>query len=141
MQPSALEPALLQAMFGSALHDAMPYWQIGQNLLDYFIATLLPEPPAGPWYGSTLPNGGYFVRPVANEVLQVQSTNGLMATVSAEAAGMVVTLFAMATVLEQVYRPDATPTADQYRLDERYYLLRDHALAHPESQVIMDLID
>jgi hypothetical protein len=139
MYTRKVAPEFLQAMFGTDLHQGVPYWQIGQGWLEHFIGTLLPAPPPVPWAGQALANGGRFVAPLASDKLLVQSPNRFKALVLPESAGLVVSLFALSTTLEIVYPPDSIVTAAHVQLEQCYDALIAHAGA--EYQAILGLID
>lgn len=91
----------------------------------------------GIWNFYTLSNNGAFMVPEATgnhdeKWTLFNSMNGNGAEMSAEAAGIAVCLIA--------YSHHACHTACD-AMTEHYYRLRDYALAHPECNAIMRIID
>jgi hypothetical protein len=87
----------------------------------------------GYWDFHELSNGGFFMAPKqSTDVHLFCAGNGFDGSISPEAAGIVVTLFAISRVLGHFYNEG---------LIDRYYLLRDYALNHAESEQIFAAID
>lgn len=86
-----------------------------------------------PWRLLSLSNGGlYFAPEVSSPVSLHWSGNGFRGDVSADAAGIVATLFALSTM--------AHADGDEV-LDRLYFLLREHAFAHRERKSIIRAVD
>ena len=88
--------------------------------------------PKGSWSAFELSNGGFFVVPMSQTQYVMESPNGYSATVSAEAAGIVVSMFAINYV--------ANETEGDY-LSAAYHALRHFGAEHKEAQDILALTD
>lgn len=87
----------------------------------------------GIWKFFKTSNGAMFMAPDSSESMHLAwAMNWSDEHISAEAAGIVVTLFALNTLIN-VIRDEA--------LIERYYLLHEFAVNHDESPAILRLID
>ena len=89
----------------------------------------------GIWSFYTLSNGGAFMAPDVDSDDKwhlFNSMNGTDADMSAEAAGIAVSLIE--------YSHHACRT-ECYAMTEHYYRLRDYALQHPESSAILRIIN
>ena len=86
----------------------------------------------GFWDFVDLSNGGFYLRLVRDEPLAISvSTNDYAGAMSADAASIVVSLFAINELL----------FAGAHELDDAYYALRDYALQHAECREILKAID
>ncbi|CAG9235833.1 Antirestriction protein KlcA [Paraburkholderia tropica] len=86
----------------------------------------------GLWKFFELSNDGFYLAPSTPERFVIESINGYSGDVSADAAGIIFTLFAL-NVLANRTQED--------RLIEKYFFLREFALAHPEAVAILRAID
>ncbi|MFM2568435.1 antirestriction protein [Enterobacter sp. DN] len=87
----------------------------------------------GYWNYYTLSNGGAFIAPDSEDNRAMfNKLNGNCAEMSSEAAGIAVCL------LNWSHHACRT---DSPAMSEHYYRLREFALSHPESSVIMHIID
>jgi hypothetical protein len=86
----------------------------------------------GFWDFVDLSNGGFYLRLVRDEPLAISvSTNDYAGAMSADAASIVVSLFAINELLFD----------GAHELDDAYYALRDYALQHAECREILKAID
>ena len=98
-----------------------------------WMAQLNPGYRGGTWTLLKLSNGGLHLRPVDVERVRiVVETNGFEGEVSADAAGIIVTLFGLNHLCHSGY-------VKQFH--DLYYGLRDYALAHAEARLILQAID
>jgi len=89
----------------------------------------------GLWQFYTLTNGGYYMAPTQPERLRLSvAGNGFDAFVSADAAGVIATLFALGQLA-------ATENGAHERFCDLYHALRDYAGGHPEAAFIDRAID
>lgn len=80
-----------------------------------------------------LSNGGFFVAPVTKAPMHVAAENGFEGVLSAEAAGIVATLYALCHLAEEVEDDNVTT---------KYHSLRDFAIhEHAEASSIARAID
>jgi hypothetical protein len=92
------------------------------------------------WHYYTLSDGGFYMAPDLAERLEIQvEGNGFCRELSADAAGIVATLFALGQLVAE--RVDAAGTATAESLIEQYHLLRGFAAQHAEAAVIFLAID
>jgi hypothetical protein len=88
----------------------------------------------GYWNFYDLSNGGCYLAPSDGQSYRLSvSGNGFEGRLSADAAGITATLFAMNTLAFRY------PHLEQH--SERYYQLRDFACAHAEARLILAAID
>jgi len=88
----------------------------------------------GWWNFYDLSNGGCYLAPSGAELYRISvSGNGFEGSLSADAAGITATLFAMNTLTFRF------PRLAQHA--ERYYQLRDFAYTHTEARLILAAID
>lgn len=93
----------------------------------------------GYWEYVRLSNGGGFAYPTAEEGWNMTSLNGWQGLMSAEAAGICVTLTALSHL--SFIAHDKGSMAVSQKLAENFYLLRDFALEHSEQRDIFAFID
>jgi len=104
-----------------------------QFLLQEWMQRLCPGYDAkGVWAAFELSNGGFYVVPKSREHYAMESPNGYSAILSAEAAGIVVSMFAINYV--------ANETEVDY-LSDAYHALRHFGAEHKEAQGIFALTD
>jgi Antirestriction protein len=98
------------------------------------MAELCDDYRGGYWHFFELSNGGGFLASAGSDPVKiVVEGNGYAGSVSAEAAGIIATLFALSHL--------AFRHSDADTLSERFHQLRDFALGHPEREVILAAID
>ena len=98
----------------------------------HVMGNLCREYSGGYWEFMRLSNGGGYLRPPRGS-FTIESPNGYAGTVSCDAIGIIVTLFALS---ELSFEPRATET-----LARRYHQLREYALDHQEASDIFRAID
>lgn len=115
----------------------IPQWLILEPTVFTWMDRFCEDYSGGIWQFYTLSNGGAFMAPVAgadnDEKWRLfNAMNGNGAEMSAGAAGLAACLIA--------YSHHACRTECD-AMTEHYYRLRDYALAHPECNAIMHIID
>jgi hypothetical protein len=93
---------------------------------------LSPDYRGGYWVFYDLSNGGCFIAPSHGE-FHIEAPNGFSATVDAETAGIIATLYALSHLAL------AHPTKDIFAT--RFHELRAFALEHPQARAIFGAID
>ena len=85
------------------------------------------------WEFYTLSNGGFFMAPLTDQEMHIQiDMNMFEGVMSAQAAGVVVSLYALCIFAERTQNE---------RIIDHYHLLRDFVGSHPESSKIYQAID
>ena len=109
-------------------------WRV-EVLVFVFMETLSDDYRNGSWSFHELSNGGFFMTPLdvpASMQLYVEG-NGFAGTMSAEAAGIIATIFALNVLCNETTRDEHI---------QQFHLLRDFALAeHAEASLIAQAID
>ena len=91
----------------------------------------------GYWHYYTLTNGGFYMAPELSERLRLEvDGNGFSGEMSADAAGIVATLFALGQLAAEI---EGTDAADA--LIDRYHFLREFVDGHAEARAIYQAID
>lgn len=126
--PEARRMEFLPALFGP------PLMLIGERAVYQFMSWLAPDDyTGGLWHFHERGGQPLFMSPDADKRFRIFcETNGYMGEVSAEAAGIIVTLFALSHLS---FRHEA----DQ--LSEAYLRLYEYAGDHPEAGEIFKAID
>ncbi|KAK48179.1 antirestriction protein [Caballeronia jiangsuensis] len=107
--------------------EAMAYQEAGRMSDSY---------KGGMWEFYTLSNGGYYLAPVAPERFAVRvDSNGYEGDVSADAFGVIVTLFVYGAL---VWINDDNLQA---KFSDHYHQLRAFAIQHAEREAILNAID
>lgn len=88
----------------------------------------------GYWEFYDLSNGGCYLAPGGERLHLCQPGNGFEATVSADAAGIIATLYALSSLAFQLHEETDVFTKHLHRL-------RNFALEHPEAAQILAAID
>jgi len=105
----------------------------GEALVYAWMDRLSDDYRGGFWNFLALSNGGFFLAPARSTPMRVTSENGFDGMMSAEAAGIVATLYALCQLANQTCEDD---------LIEKYHALRDFALSqHAEAACIAQAID
>lgn len=106
----------------------------GEALVYDWASRLSPDYQGGSWTFFRLSNGGFYLAPShCGPTLHVQwHLNGYDDLMGVDAFGVVVTLFALCHLAEQV-RDD--------RIIDRYHALREYAMVHTEAAKISRAID
>lgn len=121
----------LPVMFGNRL------FLRGETLVYAWLGKLAPSYSGAFWRFYTLTNGGCYMAPDLAGAVRVEVfTNGFEGDLSADAAGIVATLFALCQLAEE-----AQGSALGDAIIERYHLLREYAAAHAEAGSIFAAID
>lgn len=134
-------PGFLPKHFGSR------HYLKGENAVYNWMGALCPSYRGGYWEFLELSNGSFYMRPtdcqprafppgapsatLPHRMLVRVESNGFEGDVSADAAGIIATLFALNYL--------ACGGAEE--LADKYYALREFALDHPESVSILGAID
>lgn len=126
----------LPHMFGS-----LPMYFIGgENLLYSIARQMFSAYDGGSWTYCKAANGAHFATPPAREQWCISvAGNGYSGEVSTEAAGIIVSLFALGAMAERAHGRGDSQGLDF--LADRYYELREFAKAHPEARAIFKAID
>jgi hypothetical protein len=104
----------------------------GEGLVYGWMSRLCEDYQGGYWEFYTLSNEGFYMAPTRAEPMRLQHPdNYLDAEMSADAAGIVVTLFALCEMANR-YGED--------RLVDHYHALREFALGHAEATLILKAI-
>jgi hypothetical protein len=94
---------------------------------------LAPDYSGGYWHFWELANGGCYLAPQGERFRIVQPNNGFDGTVSADAAGVIVTLYALSELSFRYSRESL--------FGHLFYRLRDFAAEHAENGKIFAAID
>lgn len=138
-QESPQQPAITARRLSEGERlDALPRHFGGRGMLkvEFAIYDALRELAAGYeggyWHYYELSNGGFYMAPdIASPFTLSVSGNGFSGSLSADAAGIVASLFGINLIANR---------RDE-RCIEHYYLLRDFALGHAEQSSIFRAID
>ena len=85
----------------------------------------------GYWHFYTLTNGGFYLALASDKPVHISvEGNGFDGEMSADAAGIMATLFALGQLAGEVQGTDSGDV-----LIDRYYFLRDFALDHAEARL------
>lgn len=107
-----------------------------ENCLYAQFAKLCPTYTGGYWHFSDLSNGGCYLAPSHVSYHLIHAGNYFDATVSGDAAGMIVSLFTFSHVSFLLEDDPLGP-----RIADYFHLLRDFAANHPEAGLIFRAID
>ena len=107
-----------------------------ENVLYTQFAKLCPTYTGGYWHFYDLSNGGCYLAPSHETYPLVHADNFFEATVSADAAGIIVSLFTFSHVSFLLEDDPLGP-----RVAQHFHLLRDFAGDHPEGGLIFRAID
>ncbi|MEX3840281.1 antirestriction protein [Paraburkholderia sp. BR10882] len=132
--PTVERLAFLPKLFGVEFMmraEAMLYNYAGQFAPDSY--------KGGIWDFYTLSNGGGYAAPRTPEQLNLNvDGNGFEGDMSADAAGIVFTMFVLNQLCYEAYQKDASLTE---KLSGHYHQLRDFAKHHKEASSIFRAID
>lgn len=111
---------------------------LGEATVYGWMARLCPSYSGGYWNFYSLSNGGFYMAPVGDDKLMQLDVdgNGFDGEVSADAAGVIATLFALSHLSHQL-----VGTADGDNVAENFIRLRDFAAGHVERGPIFQAID
>lgn len=122
--------SFLPAMFGR-------HFMMGEALVHNWLSRLSEDYNGGFWNYYTLSNGGFYMAPTSDKVLRlIVAGNWFEGELSADAAGIVATLFGLCQLIGQIEGTD-----EANALIDRYYFLRDFAAEHGEAGLIFQAID
>lgn len=107
-----------------------------ENYLYAQLAKLCPTYTGGYWHFYELSNGGCYLAPSRETYPLVYDDNFFEATVSGDAAGIIVSLFTFSHVSFLLEDDPLGPRVAHY-----FHLLRDFAADHPEAGLIDRAID
>lgn len=118
-----------------------PRWMIdGEALVYRWLNRLCADYHSALWHFYELSNGGFYMAPDLPGRLYIRvGSNGFESAMSADAAGIVATLFALAEIAEKIRDMEETNEGDVFA--DRYHLLRAFALKHAEHALIFQAID
>jgi uncharacterized protein YyaL (SSP411 family) len=108
----------------------------GENLVYSWIRHLCKSYNGAYWHFYELPNGGFYLAPDLSETLKIAADDGFEDELSSDAAGIVVTLYALGQLAAE-----NVETEQGDLLAERYHLLRSFASSHAEWSLIRRAID
>jgi len=109
----------------------------GEALVYAWMDRLSEDYKGGYWHFYTLSNGGFYLAPALESHMRVAvAGNWFEGELSADAAGIVATLFALCQLAADAQGTDAGDL-----LIDRYYFLRDFAAEHAEGPAIFRAID
>lgn len=107
---------------------------IGERLIFVSMSHICPEYNGGMWHLYELSSGGFYAAPDSDKDMDIVIVgNYFEATVSADAAGIIATLFALGRL--------ACDEQAQDQMVELYHQLRDYTYDHPERAAILKAID
>jgi hypothetical protein len=109
----------------------------GEALVFGWLDRLSEDYSGGYWHFYTLTNGGFYLALASDKLMHISvEGNGFDGEMSADAAGIVATLFALGQLAGEVQGTDSGDV-----LINQYYFLRDFALDHAEARLIFKAID
>lgn len=109
----------------------------GELLVYAWLSGLSKDYKGGCWNYYTLTNGGFYMAPATDKAMRlVVAGNWFDGVLSADAAGIVATLFALCQLTSEAGHTDAGAS-----LADRYHFLRDFVASHPEAAAIYRAID
>ena len=109
----------------------------GEALVFGWLDRLSEDYNGGYWHFYTLTNGGFYLAPSSDTSMRISvEGNGFDGEMSADAAGIVATFFALSQLTGEVQGTEAGDT-----LIDRYFFLRDFAAEHVEARLIFRAID
>lgn len=110
---------------------------IGESMVYQFADKLSGDYTGGGWYFYELSNGGFYMAPAYGSPMSITvQGNYFIGSMSSDAAGIVITLFALNTLVNEFHK-----RYDVDNLIDRYFFLRNYACEHPESSLILQAID
>ena len=109
----------------------------GEALVFGWLDRLSEDYNGGYWHFYTLTNGGFYLALASDKPMRISvEGNGFDGEMSADAAGIVATFFALSQRTGEVQGTEAGDT-----LIDRYFFLRDFAAEHVEARLIFRAID
>lgn len=124
--PSHQRSAFLPAQLGR-------HMIVGEALIFGWLDRLSSDYTGGLWEFYTLSNGGFYLAPINEKPFKIDvPKNGFSGEMSADAAGIVASLFSLCDLANRVGHD---------KMINQYHWLRDFAIRHAESRLIMGAID
>lgn len=109
----------------------------GETLVFNWLDRLSEDYNGGYWHFYRLSNGGFYLAPDSDKSMRISvEGNGFDGEMSADAAGIVATFFALSQLTGAVQGTEAGDT-----LIDRYFFLSDFAAEHVEAGLIFRAID
>lgn len=109
----------------------------GESLVYAWLRQLSEDYDGGYWHYYTLSNGGFYMAPNLSERLRLEvDGNGFSGEMTADAAGIVATMFAVGQLAAESQGTDAADA-----LIDRYHFLREFVDGHEEAGAIFRAID
>ncbi len=108
----------------------------GEGLVYDWMGRLCPEYSGDFWAFYWLTNGGFYMATTATHPYLVVSQNGFEGELSAGAAGIVATLYALCQLAAE-----GEDTEGGDLMTRRYHQLREYVGQHPEASLIYQAID
>jgi hypothetical protein len=121
-----------------------PRWMMrGDRLVYAWMRQLCEQYGGAYWHYYELPDGGFYMAPDLAHGLCIEVPgNGFSGNLSADAAGVVATLFALGQLANEIAVIDEdADTNEADALIDRFHLLRDFAVSHPEASMIFQALD
>ena len=119
----------------------LPAYLFAENLIYTRLKQMSEDYHGDFWHFYHLSNGSAYMAPSTLRPMRIKAENGYQNTVSADAAGIVVTLAAYSDLLALWDDSSADVDTLAQAVHARFYGLRDFALAHAERDAILQLID
>lgn len=114
----------------------------GENLIYDWMTKLSEDYIGGLWDFYNISNGGFYMAPSMTESLRVKvDDNGFIGRMSADAAGIVATLFALNKLACGVYGTSSDRSASACSPSDHCDRLVDFAYEHKEAKLIFRAID
>jgi hypothetical protein len=118
-------------------HFGMRRFITGESMVYMHLRNLCEDYISGAfWHFLELSNGGFYMAPDLDKTLRIQALNGFMGELTADAAGIVATMYALGHLAGML---EGTEEGDP--IIDRYHWLREFALDHAECGAIMRAID
>lgn len=131
--PDSMRVHFLPYYFG------MRHMMRGEAIVFGWLGHLCEKYSGGEWAFYELDNGGFYMAPKLSGVLVLSCNgNGNQATVTADAAGIIATLFALSQLMIELH---GTADDQDEPFIKAYCALSDFAAAHVECAEISNLID
>lgn len=109
----------------------------GENAVYAFLERLSPDYTGGMWNFYEVSNGGFYLAPESDSTFTIKvEGNGYSGQVSADAAGVIATIFAVGYMAAKITDPN-----EQGPLVEHYHRLLEFADSHSEGGAIFQAID
>lgn len=104
-----------------------------EALVFAYMAKLSVDYSGGYWHYYTLSNGGFYMAPAIDKAMRIEwNGNGYSGIMTADAAGIIATLFAVNHLAAET---------DTDKMTELYHQLLHFACGHPEDKAILAAID